>query len=68
MLLIAGSIADTGLFSEQACQLAQRGATELFIVEGATHVAMYDVPEYVDQAVAKLASFFGTHLALNAFA
>jgi fermentation-respiration switch protein FrsA (DUF1100 family) len=30
----------------------------LFVIDGATHVAMYDVPEYVDQAVAKLVPFF----------
>jgi fermentation-respiration switch protein FrsA (DUF1100 family) len=59
LLLIAGSEADTKIFSEQAYALA-RGPKELFIVEGATHVALYDVPEYVDQAVTKLSAFFGT--------
>ena len=59
LLLIAGSNADTRVFSEQAYALSN-GPKELFIVDGATHVAMYDVPKYVDQAVAKLASFFGT--------
>ncbi|HEU4766089.1 MAG TPA: alpha/beta hydrolase [Pyrinomonadaceae bacterium] len=58
MLLIAGSIADTKIFSEQAYTLSN-GPKELFIVEGATHIALYDVPEYVDQAVPKLGSFFG---------
>lgn len=58
LLLIAGSIADTKIFSDQAYALSN-GPKELFVVEGATHIALYDVPEYVDQAVAKLASFFG---------
>ncbi|MEU4385652.1 hypothetical protein [Promicromonospora sp. NPDC023805] len=31
----------------------------LFVVDGATHIAMYDVPEYMDQAVTKLVDFFG---------
>ena len=31
---------------------------ELFVIEGATHIAMYDVSEYVDQAVAKLTEFY----------
>ena len=35
---------------------------ELFVVEGATHVDLYDKPQYVDQAVAKLAEFFGKYL------
>jgi len=58
LLLIAGSNADTRIYSEQAHALS-KGPKELFIVEGATHVALYDVPAYVDQAVPKLASFFG---------
>jgi fermentation-respiration switch protein FrsA (DUF1100 family) len=58
LLLIAGSNADTKIFSEQAYELSN-GPKELFVIEGATHIALYDVPEYVDQAVAKLASFFG---------
>jgi fermentation-respiration switch protein FrsA (DUF1100 family) len=31
---------------------------ELFIVEGATHIDMYDRPQYVTPAVAKLKEFF----------
>jgi fermentation-respiration switch protein FrsA (DUF1100 family) len=58
MLLIAGSKADTKVFSDQAYALSN-GPKELFVVEGATHIAMYDVPEFVDQAVAKMAKFFG---------
>jgi fermentation-respiration switch protein FrsA (DUF1100 family) len=57
MLLIVGSKADTKIYSDQAYELSN-GPKELFVVEGATHIAMYDVPEYVDQAVAKLAEFF----------
>jgi len=57
LLLIAGSKADTKFFSEQAYNLA-KGKKELFIVEGATHIALYDKPEYVDQSVPKLVEFF----------
>ena len=57
LLLIAGSNADTRIYSEQAHALS-KGPKELFIVDGATHVALYDVPAYVDQAVPKLTSFF----------
>lgn len=57
MLLIAGSKADTKVFSDQAYELS-KGPKELFVVEGATHIAMYDVPEYMDQAVTKMVDFF----------
>jgi fermentation-respiration switch protein FrsA (DUF1100 family) len=43
--------------SDQAYALS-KGPKELFVVEGATHIAMYDVPEYVDQAVFKMVRFF----------
>lgn len=58
LLLIAGSDADTRIFSEQAHALSN-GPKELVFIDGATHMALYDQPEYVDQAVARLASFFG---------
>ncbi|KAJ4983116.1 X-Pro dipeptidyl-peptidase protein [Stagonosporopsis vannaccii] len=58
LLLVAGSEADTRTYSQEAYDLSQ-GPKELFIVDGATHIALYDKPEYVDQAVGKLASFFG---------
>jgi fermentation-respiration switch protein FrsA (DUF1100 family) len=57
MLLIAGSAADTKVYSDQAYALS-KGPKELFVVEGATHIAMYDVPEYVDRAIAKMVKFF----------
>ncbi|KAI8717064.1 DLH domain-containing protein [Fusarium sp. LHS14.1] len=58
LLLIAGSEADTKIYSDEAYALS-KGPKELFIVEGATHIALYDKPEYVGQAIEKLASFFG---------
>lgn len=62
LLLIAGSEADTLLYSEQAYDLANADDDVLHIVRGATHVALYDVPEYVDQAMEKLTEFFTIHL------
>jgi fermentation-respiration switch protein FrsA (DUF1100 family) len=35
-----------------------RQPKELFIVEGATHIDLYDRPKYVTPAVAKLKEFF----------
>ncbi|MEU5194072.1 alpha/beta hydrolase [Streptomyces scabiei] len=57
LLLIAGSKADTKVFSDQAYELS-KGPKELFVVDGATHIALYDVPKYVDQAIPKMAEFF----------
>lgn len=61
MLLIVGTEADTRAYSEQFYALSN-GPKELFWVEGATHIAMYDIPEYVGQAVTKLTEFFGGNL------
>lgn len=61
ILLIVGSLADTIFFSKEAYEIAKE-PKELFVVEGATHVDLYDKPQYVDQAVAKLAEFFGKYL------
>lgn len=57
LLIIAGSEADTKFWSEKVYQLA-KNKKELFIVDGATHIAMYDKPEYVDQAINKMVTFF----------
>ena len=61
ILLIIGSLADTKHFSEDAYNRAKE-PKELFVVDGATHVDLYDIPQYVDQAVAKLTAFFNGHL------
>lgn len=64
LLLIAGSNADTKVYSEQMNDLSS-GESELFVIDGATHIDLYDKPKYVDQAVTKLVSFFATNLASN---
>ena len=40
--------------------LARAASTDktLHVVEGANHMSLYDVPRYVDEAVAKLTPFF----------
>ncbi|CAK1366688.1 unnamed protein product [Cercospora beticola] len=58
LLLIAGSEADTKFYSDQAYALSE-GPKEPFVVEGESHIALYDKSEYVNQAVEKLVSFFG---------
>ena len=61
LLLIAGSRADSLYFSEIAYEKANE-PKELFKVSGATHIDMYDRPQYVDPAVAKMSAFFAQHL------
>ena len=61
LLVIAGSKADTLFWSQQVYQKAKE-PKELFLVEGATHIDLYDRPQFVTRAVAKLKEFFGGHL------
>lgn len=61
LLMIAGTDADTRYFSEEAVDRAAE-PKELFLVEGASHIDLYDRDEHVTPAVAKLADFFGKHL------
>ena len=64
LLMIAGSDADTLPYSQNSIEKAQ-APKELFIIDGASHVDLYDKPEYVDPAVAKMSSFFHENLATN---
>ena len=63
LLMMAGSKADTYYMTDKAFQLAT-GTTEkeLFLIEGATHIQTYYVPEYVEQAMSKLNAFLGKFL------
>ncbi|WP_321477357.1 alpha/beta hydrolase [uncultured Paludibaculum sp.] len=58
LLVIAGSKADTLFWSQDVIKKAKE-PKELYVVEGATHMDMYDRPQFVTPAVAKLAAFFG---------
>ena len=62
LLVIAGSKADTLFWSEEVVQKA-KAPKELYVVDGATHIDMYDKPQFVGPAVTKLNAFFGQHLA-----
>jgi fermentation-respiration switch protein FrsA (DUF1100 family) len=61
LLMIAGTKADTRYFSEMAMEEAKE-PKELFLIEGATHISLYDKKEHVDPAVEKLNSFFNQYL------
>ncbi|WP_414694842.1 alpha/beta hydrolase [Paenibacillus sp.] len=58
LMLISGDISESRYYSERAYEKAVTSDKELVLVEGATHVDMYDVPQYVNQAVTKLTTFF----------
>ena len=63
LLMMAGEKADTLYMSEEAFEKATGTKDkELLKIPGATHIQTYFVPEYVDQAVAKLADFYGKNL------
>ncbi len=61
--MIAGSEADT-LYMTKDCFEKATGSKnkELFLVDGATHIKTYYVPEYVDKIVSKLTSFYNKNL------
>jgi uncharacterized protein len=61
LLMIVGSNADSRYFSDDAYKRAGQ-PKELFEVKGATHIDMYDKPQYVQPAVQKLTDFFRKHL------
>jgi uncharacterized protein len=61
LLMIAGTKADTRYFSEMAIEKAKE-PKELFLIEGATHISLYDKKEYVNPAVDKLNNFFNQYL------
>ncbi|EJK1281136.1 alpha/beta hydrolase [Klebsiella pneumoniae] len=59
LLMIAGTKADTLYMTEDAFAKATgTNDKELFLIDGATHIETYWVPEYVDQAMQKLDVFF----------
>ena len=62
LLVVAGSKADTLFWSQEVLAKAKE-PKELHVIEGATHIDMYDRPQFVTPAVSKLADFFGRHLA-----
>ena len=57
LLMIAGTRAATAYLTSEAIEKAQ-GPKELFWIDGATHVDLYDKDEYVPGVISKLARFF----------
>jgi fermentation-respiration switch protein FrsA (DUF1100 family) len=61
LLMIVGTEAATAYLSQEAIDRA-REPKELYRIDGATHVDLYDKDEYVPAAVARLTEFFTTRL------
>ncbi|MFT8313157.1 MAG: alpha/beta hydrolase [Clostridium sp.] len=61
LLMIVGTQAVTSWMTTEAFEKAQE-PKELFWIDGATHVDLYDKDEYVKPAVSKLTEFFHTNL------
>ncbi len=63
LLMMAGSKADTKYMTDEAFSKAINAKNkELFVIDGATHIQTYWKPEYVAQAVSKLADFYQHNL------
>lgn len=62
-LIMSGGKSDSDYMSREAYIKATAAPQkEYFIIEGASHIQTYYVPEYVDKAVGKLSEFFGKNL------
>lgn len=61
VLMVAGSDAGS-LWHTTELHGRLRGEKKLVVVDGGTHMDFYDVPKYVDRAVAEATPFFGEHL------
>ena len=57
-LFIVGSRADSRHHSQAIYDAIPGTNKELYIIEGASHVDLYDRPQYVGQAVQKMAEFY----------
>jgi len=62
ILAVAGSVAGSKWMSDDLLARAASQDKTLHVVEGANHMSLYDVPQYVDEAVSQLAPFFNAKL------
>lgn len=61
VLFIVGENAVSKYFSDDAYSKAAE-PKELFVIKNATHVDLYDVPEYMEQALEKFDDYFKQYL------
>lgn len=60
-LFLVGENAVSKYFSEDAYSKAIE-SKELFIIKNATHIDLYDIPEYMEQTLTKLDNYFIEYL------
>ena len=61
--MVVGGEAGSKWMSEDLVQRAASTDKTLHVVEGGNHMSFYDVPQYVNAAVAQLVPFFRRTLA-----
>jgi fermentation-respiration switch protein FrsA (DUF1100 family) len=63
LLMMAGNKADTLYMTQEAFEQAVNSEEKrLFLIDGATHISTYWQPEYVNQSINELTTFYGTYL------
>lgn len=62
LFMVVGSVAESKWMSDDLMERAGTDNKQMYIVEGANHMKLYDIPKYLDEAVAQLAPFFKEHL------
>ncbi|MEZ6004607.1 MAG: alpha/beta hydrolase [Planctomycetota bacterium] len=62
LLVIAGSQAESKWMSDDLMHRAASKDKRLHIIDGANHMMLYDIPQYVDQATEQLGPFFRAKL------
>ncbi|MFN8577723.1 MAG: alpha/beta hydrolase [Candidatus Sericytochromatia bacterium] len=60
--IIAGSNAGSKWMSDDLYKKVASKNKSFHIIEGSNHMSLYDVPQYVDEAVSVLVKFFQSHL------
>jgi hypothetical protein len=56
--IVAGSLAGSKWMSDDLYKRAASTNKKFHVVEGSNHMQLYDVPNYIDEAVSVLAPFF----------
>ena len=62
ILAVAGSNAGSKWMSDDLIERAASKDKQVYVVNGADHMDLYDVPKYVHEAVSQLAPFFNARL------
>lgn len=62
LLTIVGNVAESKWMSDDLMKRAASTNKKMYIVEGSNHMKLYDIPQYVDEAVGQLVPFFTTNL------